>query len=96
MVKERPALKHQDIIAKMTLEEKCCLFSGKDFWRTRAVERLGIVNMSLSDGPHGVRKQKGAGDQLPLRPGRGRGHAPGHCGGDQSIRQAGRKLQTHL
>ena len=28
------------------------------------MERLGIVNMTLSDGPHGVRKQVGAGDQL--------------------------------
>ncbi len=27
----------------MALEEKRCLFSGKDFWQTRSVERLGVV-----------------------------------------------------
>ncbi|MCI9223435.1 MAG: glycosyl hydrolase [Oscillospiraceae bacterium] len=52
----------------MTLEEKCYLFSGKDFWQTRSVERLGVPNMTLSDGPHGIRKQAGEGDQLGLNP----------------------------
>ena len=61
-------LKHEDIIQQMTLEEKCFLFSGKDFWQTRPVERLGIHSMTLSDGPHGVRKQAGSGDQLGLNP----------------------------
>ncbi|WP_243154185.1 glycoside hydrolase family 3 C-terminal domain-containing protein [Pseudoflavonifractor sp. 60] len=67
-------MKHQNIISKMTLEEKCYLFSGKDFWQTRSVERLGIPNMMLSDGPHGVRKQEGAGDQLGLN-----GSVPATC-----------------
>ena len=61
-------MKHQDIISRMTLEEKCFLLSGKDFWQTRSVERLGIHNMVLSDGPHGVRRQAGSGDQLGLNP----------------------------
>lgn len=61
-------LKHEDIVKQMTLEEKCFLLSGKDFWQTRSVERLGIHNMVLSDGPHGVRRQAGAGDQLGLNP----------------------------
>ena len=52
----------------MTLEEKCYLLSGKDFWQTRSVERLGVPNMTLSDGPHGIRKQAGEGDQLGLNP----------------------------
>ena len=54
-------MKHADIINQMTLEEKCFLLSGKDFWQTRSVERLGIRSMVLSDGPHGVRKQAGFG-----------------------------------
>jgi beta-glucosidase len=61
-------LKHADIIKQMTLEEKCYLLSGKDFWQTRSVERLGVPNMTLSDGPHGIRKQAGEGDQLGLNP----------------------------
>ena len=67
-------MKHQDIIKQMTLEEKCYLFSGKDFWQTRSVERLGVPSMMLSDGPHGVRKQEGAGDQLGLN-----GSLPATC-----------------
>ena len=61
-------MKHADIIKQMTLEEKCYLFSGKDFWQTRSVERRGVPNMTLSDGPHGIRKQAGEGDQLGLNP----------------------------
>ena len=61
-------MKHADIIKQMTLEEKCYLFSGKDFWQTRSLERLGVPNMPLSDGPHGIRKQAGEGDQLGLNP----------------------------
>ena len=61
-------MKHPDIIKQMTLEEKCYLLSGKDFWQTRSVERLGVPNMTLSDGPHGIRKQAGEGDQLGLNP----------------------------
>ncbi len=55
-----------NIVQKMTLEEKCYLLSGKDVWRTRSVERLGISGMMLSDGPHGIRKQEGESDHLGL------------------------------
>jgi len=58
----------------MTLEEKCYLFSGKDFWQTRSVSRAGLPSVTLSDGPHGVRKQEGAGDQLGLN-----GSIPATC-----------------
>ncbi len=67
-------MKHKDILSKMTLEEKCYLMSGKDFWQTRSVERLNVPNMTLSDGPHGIRKQEGAGDQLGLN-----GSIPATC-----------------
>ncbi len=58
----------------MTLEEKCYMFSGKDFWQARSVNRVGIPNMTMSDGPHGIRKQEGAGDQLGLN-----GSVPATC-----------------
>ena len=67
-------MKHEDLIKQMTLEEKCYLLSGKDFWQTRGVQRLGVPNMTLSDGPHGIRKQEGAGDQLGLN-----GSLPATC-----------------
>ena len=67
-------MKHQDIISKLTLEEKCYLLSGKDFWQTRSVKAKDVPNMTLSDGPHGIRKQEGAGDQLGLN-----GSVPATC-----------------
>lgn len=59
-------MRHQDIIDKMTLEEKCAILSGKTVWETRDVKRLGIPSIFCSDGPHGVRKQAGEGDHLGL------------------------------
>ena len=67
-------MKHQDIIDQLTLEEKCHLLSGRDFWQTQSVKRLGVENVTLSDGPHGIRKQEGAGDQLGLN-----GSVPATC-----------------
>ena len=54
----------QELVAKMTLEEKAGLCSGNDFWHTKAVERLGIPEVMVSDGPHGLRKQDQEGDHL--------------------------------
>ncbi len=51
-------------IAEMTLEEKASLLSGLDFWHTKPVERLGIPNVMVSDGPHGLRKQDDKADHL--------------------------------
>lgn len=67
-------MKHQDIINNMSLDEKCYILSGKDFWQTHSVKRLGVESIMLSDGPHGVRKQEGAGDQLGLN-----GSVPATC-----------------
>ncbi len=42
----------------MTLEEKAALCSGKDFWHTKSIERLGLPSVMVSDGPHGLRVQR--------------------------------------
>lgn len=60
----------QELISKMTLEEKIGLTIGRDFWSTNDVERLGIAPIGLNDGPHGVRKPAigsdvGIGNSLP-------------------------------
>jgi beta-glucosidase len=54
------------LIAQMTLEEKAGMCSGKDFWRLKGVERLGIPSIMVTDGPHGLRKQREGGDHLGL------------------------------
>ncbi len=54
----------EKMISEMTLEEKASLLSGADFWHTKAVERLGIPAVMVSDGPHGLRKQDEAADHL--------------------------------
>ncbi|MBR1383224.1 MAG: glycoside hydrolase family 3 C-terminal domain-containing protein [Ruminococcus sp.] len=44
------------ILSELTLEEKASLCSGADFWHTKAVERLDLPQIMVSDGPHGLRK----------------------------------------
>lgn len=46
----------QAIIARMTLEEKAALCTGASAWTTTPIERLGVPEMVVSDGPHGVRR----------------------------------------
>ena len=50
----------QQLLAKMTLEEKAAMCSGATFWSTKPVERLGIPSMFMTDGPHGLRKSVGS------------------------------------
>lgn len=54
------------IVSQMTLEEKAGMCSGLDFWHLKHVERLGIPEVMVSDGPHGLRKQDDKGDHLGM------------------------------
>src|SRR5208337_3265651 len=61
---QRPAdysAKARALVTEMTLEEKALLLSGDGWWHTHSIDRLEIPALSISDGPHGLRKVEGAG-----------------------------------
>ncbi|NLT18452.1 MAG: glycoside hydrolase family 3 protein, partial [Clostridiales bacterium] len=58
--------KIKEIIGQLTLKEKAGLCSGRSFWHTKEVARLGIPSMMVADGPHGLRKQASKSDMLGI------------------------------
>ena len=61
-------MKHADVIAKLSLREKCALLSGATVFETHALPNKGVPAIWLSDGPNGLRKQAGPADHLGLNP----------------------------
>lgn len=59
-------MKNTELLKRMTLEEKVALLSGKDFWHLRGNVRLGLPELMITDGPHGLRKQNPDGEQKGL------------------------------
>lgn len=58
--------KAKTLVAQMTLEEKASLCSGADFWHLKAIDRLGLPSVMVTDGPHGLRKQAQGADHLGI------------------------------
>ena len=51
-----------EILRRLTIEEKAALVAGTDFMFTNPVPRLHIPSLRMSDGPHGLRVQIEGGD----------------------------------
>ncbi len=66
--------KHADIVKQMTREQKAALCDGKDFWNLKGVEALGLSEIMVCDGPHGLRKHDS--ERRKLIPG---GSVPAVC-----------------
>lgn len=49
----------QDLLGRLTLEEKLELLHGDSKFTTAAISRLGLSRRWMSDGPHGVREDVG-------------------------------------
>ncbi len=43
------------LLGELTLEEKVQLLTGRDFWNTWPIEKIGLRRILVSDGPSGVR-----------------------------------------
>ncbi|MGW3570501.1 glycoside hydrolase family 3 C-terminal domain-containing protein [Streptomyces sp. NPDC000941] len=50
--------------AALSLEDKVALLSGGDFWSTQPLAGAGLDAMVLTDGPHGIRRQKQGADNV--------------------------------
>jgi len=59
------AIDVENVLSQLTLDEKAALATGTGFWSTTPVERLGVPAITMSDGPHGVRRQP-EGDHLGI------------------------------
>lgn len=46
------------VLAKLTVDEKISLISGSDPWHTAPIPRFNIPKIRLTDGPNGVRGTK--------------------------------------
>jgi beta-glucosidase len=57
----------EDLLARLTLEEKISLIHADSKFTTAAIPRLGIPRRWMSDGPHGVREDVGPDTWQPAR-----------------------------
>jgi beta-glucosidase len=51
---------------ELPLERQVALLSGEGFWTTEPIDELGIASVTLTDGPHGLRRQPDDADHLGI------------------------------
>ncbi|GAA4415361.1 glycoside hydrolase family 3 C-terminal domain-containing protein [Georgenia halophila] len=47
-----------ELLRRLTLDEKVALLTGRDFWTTLPIEKIGLRPILVSDGPSGVRGER--------------------------------------
>ena len=50
----------QDLLKRMTLEEKATMLAGSGWMESAPIQRLGIPSIKMADGPMGVRSWAGS------------------------------------
>ena len=65
-IRERPVLSQGTVapMGALRIEQQAALGSGADFWTTKSTGDVPAI--TLTDGPHGVRRQRAAADHLGL------------------------------
>ena len=51
----------EELLGKLTLDEKSVMVAGVDLWHTATVPRLGIPALKVTDGPAGTRGERWTG-----------------------------------
>ena len=55
-----------DRARRLSIEQRAALCLGGDIWHTAAIAERGIEQITLSDGPHGLRRQPEGGDHVGI------------------------------
>lgn len=55
-----------DIVAGLDLDTRIRILSGKSFWHLEPIPSEGLVEIMVTDGPHGLRRQETSADHLGL------------------------------
>ena len=61
-----PPVNLRDQLSKLSTERLVTLLSGGGFWSTEEIDELGLPAVTLTDGPHGLRRQPDDADHLGI------------------------------